>query len=136
MLHYFFSQPLMVVIPQSCLLLCSWGLIALLIKSGAQTLIQGITHLKRLHSIPCHRCAYFTGHYQLKCTVHPCEALTEQAINCPDCMICNTPTETARVPLWKCNSAHQPLQEASHADSTTAQQPHLPQSGSYQPTLL
>ncbi|MEO0376994.1 MAG: hypothetical protein AAF329_20745 [Cyanobacteria bacterium P01_A01_bin.17] len=135
MLHHFLSQPLMVVVPQSLLLLCSWGLMALLIKSGAQTLIQGITHLKRLHSIPCHRCAYFTGHYQLKCTVHPCEALTEQAINCPDCMICETPTITAHAPPWKTDSA-QPPQEASHADPTTAQQHHLPQSGSYQPTLL
>lgn len=45
---------------------------------------DGIARLKRLHQIPCSRCAYFTGNYYLKCPVHPCKALSEEAINCLD----------------------------------------------------
>jgi hypothetical protein len=45
---------------------------------------DGITRLKRLHQIPCTNCAFFTGDYRLKCTVHPCKALSEEAINCLD----------------------------------------------------
>jgi hypothetical protein len=40
--------------------------------------------LQRLHSIPCDRCAYFTGCRYLQCAVHPCRAFTEEAIECPD----------------------------------------------------
>ncbi len=45
---------------------------------------EGIRHLRRLHQIPCDRCQYFTGEYLLKCTVHPCKAFSEDAINCLD----------------------------------------------------
>lgn len=45
---------------------------------------EGIAQLKRLHQIPCDRCSYFTGNTYLKCTVHPCRALTEEAIDCLD----------------------------------------------------
>jgi len=45
---------------------------------------DGIAQLKRLHQIPCSRCAFFTGDYRLKCTAHPCKALSEQAIGCSD----------------------------------------------------
>jgi hypothetical protein len=41
-------------------------------------------HLKRLHQIPCSNCVFFTGEYNLKCTVHPCNALSEEAIGCKD----------------------------------------------------
>jgi hypothetical protein len=41
-------------------------------------------HLQRLHQIPCHRCVFFTGEYNLKCTVHPHKALNEDAIGCLD----------------------------------------------------
>lgn len=34
--------------------------------------------------MPCSRCAFFTGSYHLKCTVHPCKALSEEAIGCLD----------------------------------------------------
>jgi hypothetical protein len=46
--------------------------------------VDGIELLNKLHRIPCDRCYYFTGHDQLKCAVHPCTALTESAMNCPD----------------------------------------------------
>ncbi|MCA1992233.1 MAG: hypothetical protein LDL41_09345 [Coleofasciculus sp. S288] len=45
---------------------------------------DGITRLRRLHQVPCSRCAFFTGDYRLKCTVHPCKALSEEAIGCLD----------------------------------------------------
>ncbi len=41
-------------------------------------------HLQRLHQIPCSRCDFFTGEYNLKCTVHPTKALNEAAIGCED----------------------------------------------------
>ncbi len=40
--------------------------------------------LRRLHQIPCSNCLFFTGEYNLKCPVHPCKALSEQAIDCVD----------------------------------------------------
>lgn len=55
---------------------------------------QAFLHLKRLHQIPCSKCAYFTGDYRLKCTVNPITAMSESAINCrdflqEDCPSCN-----------------------------------------------
>ena len=41
-------------------------------------------HLQRLHQIPCSRCDFFTGEYNLKCAVHPDKAFSEQAIGCMD----------------------------------------------------
>ncbi len=45
---------------------------------------EGIAHLKKLHQIPCDRCAFYTGEYRLKCTVRPYTAFTEEAIGCRD----------------------------------------------------
>lgn len=45
---------------------------------------QAVNYLKRLHEIPCDKCAYFTGDYRLKCTVNPIGAMSEQAIGCRD----------------------------------------------------
>ena len=45
---------------------------------------DGMTQLRRLHQVPCDRCAYFTGNTYLKCTVQPCRAFTEDAIGCID----------------------------------------------------
>jgi hypothetical protein len=45
---------------------------------------DGFSRLKRLHQIPCNRCAFYTGEYRLKCTVNPCQAFTENAIACRD----------------------------------------------------
>ena len=49
-----------------------------------QALIAGVKNVKKLHQIPCSSCAFFTGDYRLKCTIHPCKALSEEAINCFD----------------------------------------------------
>ncbi len=40
--------------------------------------------LQRLHQIPCSNCLFFTDEYNLKCAVHPCKALSEDAIGCAD----------------------------------------------------
>jgi RNA polymerase subunit RPABC4/transcription elongation factor Spt4 len=37
-----------------------------------------------MHQIPCANCQFFTRDYHLKCTVHPAQALTEEAIGCGD----------------------------------------------------
>ncbi len=63
---------------------CVWLLALCLILSFWNTVQEGIRHLQRLHQIPCDRCQYFTGEYLLKCTVHPCKALSEAAIECLD----------------------------------------------------
>jgi hypothetical protein len=64
------------------------GLTAIFVWSLQRAFREGIIHLKRLHSIPCSRCAYFTGDYRLKCTVHPIIALTEEALECGDYESC------------------------------------------------
>ncbi len=43
-----------------------------------------VTYASRMYQIPCSNCHFFTENYQLKCTIHPIEALTEAAIDCPD----------------------------------------------------
>jgi hypothetical protein len=52
--------------------------------SSWNTLQKDWLQLKKLHQIPCDRCIFFTGEYQLKCTVHPYKAFQEEAIGCRD----------------------------------------------------
>ncbi|NEP57207.1 MAG: hypothetical protein F6K31_09310 [Symploca sp. SIO2G7] len=68
----------------SICLICSWSLAFLFIWLTLKTTKEGVYYLKRLHQIPCSRCAFFTNDYRLKCTVHPIAALSESAINCCD----------------------------------------------------
>lgn len=65
---------------------------------------DGVARLKRLHQIPCSRCAYFTGDYRLKCTVHPCKALTEDALDCRDYAPTALPQRT-RARCKRCSGA-------------------------------
>ncbi len=60
------------------------GLVVVSVFSLNLAFREGTTYLKRLHRIPCSGCAYFTGDYRLKCTLHPVEALTEEALECLD----------------------------------------------------
>ena len=60
------------------------GLMGIAVYQFLETFKQGTNQLMRMHSIPCSRCAYFTGDYRLKCTVNPVSALTEEAIGCVD----------------------------------------------------
>jgi hypothetical protein len=63
---------------------CAWGLLGFLGWEVWQNLNQGVSYIQRLHRVPCDRCQYCTGQPVLKCTVHPCLALSELAIDCPD----------------------------------------------------
>ena len=71
----------------SHLVLC-YGIWTLILTALCLRLVaviqQANGHLKRLHQIPCDKCAYFTGDYRLKCTVNPTTAMSEQAIGCRD----------------------------------------------------
>ncbi len=64
--------------------LCFWLILTRFLWSVCLNFNQGWQKLKRLHQIPCHQCAFFTGNYYLKCTIHPQKALTEEAIDCLD----------------------------------------------------
>lgn len=71
-------------ITELCFITSIWLLLVGLFWAMGTAYQDGIQRLKRLHQIPCHRCAFFTGEYHLKCTVHPFKALTEDAIDCLD----------------------------------------------------
>jgi hypothetical protein len=62
----------------------AWGLIGLGVWSVWSAIRDGVSKAKQMHRIPCANCQYFTGDYHLKCPVHPTEALSEDAIGCPD----------------------------------------------------
>jgi hypothetical protein len=62
----------------------AWGLVSYFVYSLGNTSVEGWKQLRRMHQVPCSRCLYFTGDYNLKCSVRPCDALTEQAIGCRD----------------------------------------------------
>jgi hypothetical protein len=62
----------------------SWSFVTYLGLSLWAFLKETIQVSQRLHQIPCARCKFCTNHPALKCTVHPQDALTEQAIHCPD----------------------------------------------------
>lgn len=68
--------------PAYCI--CTLTLIALFLWSICKATKDGIERLQRLHQIPCAGCAFFTGDYRLKCTVHPVKALSEEALGCLD----------------------------------------------------
>jgi hypothetical protein len=74
----------------------AWTLIVISLWTIWNIVHQGITHVKRLHQIPCSRCQFFTGNYTLKCVVHPTSALTEAAINCSDFCSQNTCLTSSR----------------------------------------
>jgi hypothetical protein len=62
----------------------AWLFIGLLIHSIWTALQDAVNQAAKMHKIPCTNCQFFTGTYQLKCTVHPSIALSEAAIACPD----------------------------------------------------
>jgi hypothetical protein len=73
-------QPFLVPI---CLVV-AWGFIALTAWTLFASAMYGVTKAKQMHQIPCANCQFFTGDYNLKCTVHPTWALSEDAIDCRD----------------------------------------------------
>ncbi|MCS6959552.1 MAG: hypothetical protein RMK91_05825 [Pseudanabaenaceae cyanobacterium SKYGB_i_bin29] len=64
--------------------LAFWSIVATVLYGYWRSLRSSWQWVREHHRIPCSRCVYFTGNYRLKCTVHPCSALSPQAINCPD----------------------------------------------------
>jgi hypothetical protein len=62
----------------------AWLLVLLVVWNTWTAVRDTATLAQRMHQIPCSSCRFFTSNYQLKCTVHPSSALTEDAINCPD----------------------------------------------------
>lgn len=65
--------------------ICFWALVfSFTFKKMISGLSQGFDLVKKLHQVPCSKCAYFTGDYRLKCPLNPANALTEEAIGCRD----------------------------------------------------
>jgi hypothetical protein len=69
---------------------------------------KAVSHLQRLHQIPCANCAFFTGDYRLKCTVHPITAMSEEAIDCCD-FIPNTQQQVFSCRCPKSSKLDRPL---------------------------
>jgi hypothetical protein len=59
-------------------------LVALVGWTVVSMIIDILKTAQRMHQIPCASCKFFTNDYHLKCTVHPSQALSEDAIRCPD----------------------------------------------------
>mgnify|MGYP001795382443 FL=1 len=67
--------------------LCPLALLILVIWFSREFFIAvryWIFRKKHIDLIPCYRCIYYTGYEELKCTVNPCVALTQDAISCLD----------------------------------------------------
>lgn len=62
----------------------AWGLVAAIALSLIATTRRSIANVRKLHQVPCSRCVFSTSDYRLKCSVHPTEAFSEQAIGCYD----------------------------------------------------
>ncbi|MEM9004762.1 MAG: hypothetical protein AAGE59_14720 [Cyanobacteria bacterium P01_F01_bin.86] len=75
-----FIQPFLVPI---CFVV-AWAVFAMGIWSLWTAIRDSVKRAHRMHQIPCSQCQYFSGNYLLKCPVHPGEALSEEAIGCPD----------------------------------------------------
>lgn len=80
---YFLVHALQPVLVPLCFLF-GWMVMILMAWSFCSAIAEGLMNAKRMHSIPCANCRYFTGDYRLKCTVQPHVALSEAAIDCPD----------------------------------------------------
>lgn len=70
-------------IPYICAFI-AWSLVSAIAISLIATARRSIANLRKIHQIPCSRCAFSTSDYRLKCSVRPTEAFSETAINCLD----------------------------------------------------
>ncbi len=70
-------------LPTICFVLV-WGGIAIATYTLFTGLRKGVENVRQLHRIPCANCQYATSSYHLKCSVHPANAFSEQAIGCQD----------------------------------------------------
>jgi hypothetical protein len=62
----------------------TWIVLSMLVANLWRLSRDTTLYANRMHQIPCAQCRFFTANYQLKCTIHPIEALTEEAIGCLD----------------------------------------------------
>ncbi|MGB3765749.1 MAG: hypothetical protein WA947_04260 [Phormidesmis sp.] len=70
-------------LPYLCAVI-AWSLVTAIILSLVTTARRSLTNLRKIHQIPCSRCAFSTSDYRLKCSVRPIDAFSEAAINCYD----------------------------------------------------
>lgn len=70
-------------IPVICAII-AWSLVCAIALSLIATSRRSIANLRKLHQVPCSRCIFSTSDYRLKCSVHPTEAFSEDAIGCYD----------------------------------------------------
>ncbi|MBD1922308.1 hypothetical protein H6F77_14625 [Microcoleus sp. FACHB-831] len=82
-LLYFLVHAIQPILVPVCFL-CAWMLTILFGWSIWTAIADTQRNAKRMHSIPCAECKYFTGDYHLKCTVQPYIAMSPEAIDCPD----------------------------------------------------
>lgn len=75
-----FIQPYLVPI---CFV-AAWSFVLLTVLQIYSATRDGVKRAQQMHQIPCANCQFFTGDYNLKCTVHPTSALSEDAIGCMD----------------------------------------------------
>ncbi|MGB3692529.1 MAG: hypothetical protein WA896_08375 [Spirulinaceae cyanobacterium] len=68
-----------------------WLFLLILAWSLFSAVRDTITRAKEMHQVPCSNCQFFTNDYRLKCTIKPNIANTEQAIDCSDYHLNQTP---------------------------------------------
>ncbi|MBW4693431.1 MAG: hypothetical protein KME27_16905 [Lyngbya sp. HA4199-MV5] len=93
------ASQLLTIASCSC---CAFFLVGFFCWSLWRTLQEGFRYLRRLHQVPCDRCRYFTGEQLLKCTVHPCKAFSEAAIDCLDFEM--KPSGVSTMPYRRCQT--------------------------------
>jgi hypothetical protein len=70
-------------------LVVAWAVVILGVWQIVATVRDSVKRAQQMHQIPCAGCKFFTNSRHLKCPLHPVEALSEQAINCPDFEVAN-----------------------------------------------
>lgn len=76
------SDVLLYKISFSCIF--GWAILFLILSIILTVARTEIFVLKRSHQVPCRNCRFFSSNPYVKCAVHPCTALTKQAIYCSD----------------------------------------------------
>ncbi|MEO1394238.1 MAG: hypothetical protein AAFV90_15130 [Cyanobacteria bacterium J06634_5] len=62
----------------------AWALPVMILWNLFALIRSGVNNVRRLHRIPCAGCCYATHDHRLKCSVHPVEAFSEDAVACRD----------------------------------------------------
>lgn len=62
----------------------AWLLVGMVTWSFWSAIRDITAQAQQMHNVPCANCQFFTNTHFLKCPVHPSNALSLEAINCPD----------------------------------------------------